>query len=727
VQLDRRAALDGVRAVSIIAVLLYHGGVAWAGGGFLGVEVFFVLSGFLITSLLVKEWSQSGRLRLSRFWSRRARRLLPALFALVIVIGIYYTRAGPLRAVPGLESGGIATLLYVGNWHQIAAGASYFAASGPVSPLQHTWSLAIEEQFYLLWPLAFVGALWLAGRIGRPGLERRHRSLLALLIVTIAAVVASTLDMAVLYRGGAGLDRVYYGTDSRATGLLIGATLAIALAWQRHRPRSGLPPHRLAKQRQRLLAFASVIALSGVLCAMHFATGESHWLFPWGLLAVDVATATLIASVIFNPSSTMTKLLSTPPLPAIGMISYGVYLWHFPIFLWLDQASTGFAGPTLLGLRIATTLVVAFLSYVVIEQPIRKRHLRRSLERVLLPAGAAATVVALVLAGAVGAQMPGRHLAPVPVRVVANFSASDSSCEVRLADTPLYRTAPLPPVQLDGYIFHWLLKHEVQWNAAGYPNAGSVRFSTCRPERDLVIGDSIAFTAGVPMLERENLYGVQLANAAVLGCAFGNTGQLDVGGTYKPPPPECPGVLERWRRAELAFHAQAVIVELGYRDEFDWQRGGRTVHLGQPAYDMYVRQQVQHFVNVLGQGGVRLLFMTVPYVQPPALPNGAPAPAGSSARHALINSILESVAQANPSKVRVLDIDKIVSPQNHYTATVNGQACRFDGIHFTPYCATLLQPYVLTAAHQLIDSSSGKAAVRQTHASTVELTATKTS
>ena len=225
--------LDGLRALAVVAVLLYHGGVSWAGGGFLGVEVFFVLSGFLITSLLVLEWGRASRIGLGAFWARRARRLLPALLCMVTVIGVYYALAGPSNAVPGLKADGIATLLYFGNWHQIFTQSNYFAATGPISPLQHTWSLAIEEQFYIFWPALLLSVLWFAGRLS----SRRSRwELRALLIFSVACAVASAIDMALLFDGGRGLNRVYYGTDTRAFSLLTGASFAIALAVFRRQP-----------------------------------------------------------------------------------------------------------------------------------------------------------------------------------------------------------------------------------------------------------------------------------------------------------------------------------------------------------------------------------------------------------------------------------------------------------------------------------------------------------
>src|ERR1700729_3531680 len=241
VSLPQYPGLDGLRALAVVAVLLYHGGVSWSGGGFLGVEMFFVLSGFLITSLLVAEWGRSGAIALRAFWARRARRLLPALFALVAAIGVYYALAGPTKAIPGLQGDGIATLLYISNWHQVAAGTNYFAASGPVSPLQHTWSLAIEEQFYLLGPLLVLAVLALARRRG----ATERRSLQVLLGLSLTGAALASVETVLLFDGGRGLDRVYYGTDTRATGLLLGASLAIALAI-RHRTNAAHPTAQAA-------------------------------------------------------------------------------------------------------------------------------------------------------------------------------------------------------------------------------------------------------------------------------------------------------------------------------------------------------------------------------------------------------------------------------------------------------------------------------------------------
>ena len=685
--------LDGLRALSIIAVLLYHGGVPWARGGFLGVEAFFVLSGFLITSLLIAEWRTSSRIRLRAFWARRARRLLPALFALVFVVGVYYTLAGPLHEIPGLKGNGLATLLYVANWHQIATGSGYFATTGPTSPLQHTWSLAIEEQFYLLWPLLLVTIFWLTGRRDR-GVRR---SLGTLLAVTVVATVASAIDTVILYRGGAGLDRVYYGTDTRATGLLVGASLAMGLALSRRGEQRS--PARL---RTLAAGAGGAAALVAVLVAMREATGQANWLFPWGFLGIDAAVAALIAAVVLFPRSAAGRIFSLRPLRAIGTISYGLYLWHFPCFLWLDQGNTGLAGTGLLALRLSVTLVVSLVSFFAIEQPVRRRSIPVRALRALVPVAAASTVAVLMMAAAVDAHIPGNEPAVTPAAIIHKLAGTDAACPVALHDSPAYRTVPLPEKAVGGYVFHWILKGAVDWNGGPYPNSGHTAFHTCPPKRVLMIGDSIAFTAGVPMLENENRYGVELADAAILGCAFGGRGVPDVNGSYKVLPPQCPDDLTLWEQAARSFRAQVVVVELGYRDEFNWNWRGRVVHLGQPAFDAYVQRRIDRFASVLTSDGARVLFMTVPFVQPPPLTDGAPAPAGSPARHVLINSMLYAAAARNPSRVRVYNVDGIVSPGNHYDETVNGQDCRFDGIHFSVYCASLLQPAVLGAARQLL-------------------------
>src|SRR3954471_15007810 len=210
--------LDGLRGIAVIAVLLFHGGVTWARGGFLGVDMFFVLSGFLITSLLLDERWKTGTVKLSRFWARRARRLLPALLALLAAMAAYATWVPMDSPLPSLRRDVLATLAYVSNWHFILDGGSYFARNAPPSPLRHTWSLAIEEQFYLLWPLIFIAVARGRARLAKLG---------TFIGVGIAASIAAML---LLYHPGTDASRVYYGTDTRVHVILIGCGLAVLFA-----------------------------------------------------------------------------------------------------------------------------------------------------------------------------------------------------------------------------------------------------------------------------------------------------------------------------------------------------------------------------------------------------------------------------------------------------------------------------------------------------------------
>ena len=685
--------LDGIRALAILAVLLYHGGVAWADGGFLGVEAFFVLSGFLITSLLIAEWRRSATIALRAFWARRARRLLPALFCLVAVVGLYEVLSSNADAVPGLKGDGIATLFYYGNWHQIVTQSNYFAATGPVSPLQHTWSLAIEEQFYILWPTSLLAAIWITRRVLRRRRPTDRRVLGTLLAMSLTLAVASAVEVIILFRGGAGVNRVYYGTDTRAVSLLTGASLAFALAIFRP-PDASRETAAATAKRPDMLGSAAVLALCAVLAMMHYADGASPWLYPYGMVGLDLAVAVIIAAVVLRPSSAAGRIFSVAPARGLGQISYGVYLWHFPLFLWLTAAATGVSGAPLLGLRLATTLIVSMISFVLIEQPVRRRKLPNWLVAGLAPVGLGGACVALFAAAAAAA--PPLASAPVP-KPLPRLEGTQV-CNVLLTDTKQYGLAPPSPAVAAVQQPKWLAAHALSWDSHS-----RVTFHTCPPKKVLLIGDSLAFSLGLGQMIEEHNYGVEVANAAILGCAFHTAGEINVSGTWQSLPAACPAALAQWQRDERAFKPGAVIVELGYRDEFDWRSHGKAIHLGQPAFDASVENQIERYIRVLGNGGrTPILFLSVPFANPRPQPNGSPSPAASPARHALINSLLRSAASHDPSQVRMLNIDQVVSPGNRYQRDLNGKLCRFDGIHFAIYCSELLAPDVLSTVREML-------------------------
>jgi peptidoglycan/LPS O-acetylase OafA/YrhL len=416
--------LDGLRALAVIAVLLYHAELAWMPGGFLGVEVFFVISGYLITALLLTEWRRLGRVDLKAFWLARARRLLPALYLLLVVTLAYAVVFLP-EEVAGLREDVFAALGYVTNWYLVLGQESYFEAIGRPSLLKHLWSLAVEEQFYLLWPpllavgLSFGAVRWRGRRV---------------LFVALAGAAASALLMAVLYRPEVDPSRIYFGTDTRATGLLVGATLAFLWApWRAALTPRGARGCSAADRRLRLqrvqrrsrlrrrwgwtspmfLDIAGFAAL-GVLVILCLSLGEFEpLLYRGGLASVALATAVVIMASV-HPYTRLGKgLLESRPLRWIGLRSYGIYLWHWPVFMVTrPQLDVPLEGLPLLVLRLTVTVVLADLSYRYVETPVRRgalgrawRELRESQglrRRRLAAVWAAATVPVLAVCVALG-------------------------------------------------------------------------------------------------------------------------------------------------------------------------------------------------------------------------------------------------------------------------------------------------------------------------------------
>jgi len=718
-------ALDGIRALAIIGVLLYHGGVSWGQGGFLGVEAFFVLSGFLITSLLVEEWVQQRTIHLAQFWARRARRLLPALFALVAVIGIYQAIGGASKAVPNLLADGLATLAYIGNWHQIWTGSGYFAQVARPSPLQHTWSLAIEEQFYLVWPLVVLGVFALVARwrgvarLGDPAgvnpngvnpadreaaRQGARRSAVRLLFgLAIAGAIASALEMAWLFHGGSGVDRVYYGTDTRAQGLLSGAALAFGLAlWRRragHGDRHGDPP----PTGRRVLGALGILGAGGVALGMHLAAesgGTGGGLYRGGFLAFDAAAVALIASAALAPTMPVGRVLATWPLRSIGQISYGLYLWHYPMFLWLDEQTTGLAGASLFWLRVSATLGVSIVSYFAIEQPIRHRRWPSWIVRALAVPGAAGAVVALVVASSVPAAA-GSGLSPTGISPGSAISAGSIHFPTSAGPTT---TIPAPPGAVNWAGVQPACKVQLP---TPMPALGT--FHTCPPVRVMMLGDSMGVTLAQGFVAIQQQYGVMVADDAQLGCSFGVRGLGDWSGTgYQVQFAPCLTQFQTWRSQEQAWHPQALIVLMGYWDCFDRLWNGQDAHIGQAAFDSYLWSRMVQFVQDDDAGGVPILLMTVPWVDPAPFADGSPPLSASAQRHALINQMLVKLAARFPTHVHLIDTDTYVSPGNHYDADVNGHPCRwYDGIHFLNYCGELVAPHVLSLARQLVEARGG--------------------
>ncbi|MHB8330005.1 MAG: acyltransferase family protein, partial [Acidimicrobiales bacterium] len=395
-------ALDGLRALAIAGVIAYHLGLSWARGGYLGVDLFFVLSGFLITGLLFEEWTERGRIDLRAFWGRRARRLLPGLLVMLSVVCVA-AGAGVLGGVldlSALRADALATVGYVANWHEISAHQSYFTQFSAPSPLQPTWSLAIEEQFYLVWPpLLLLGLRASSRRALRRALPssprpRRARWRRPGVAAAVAGTAASAAWMAWLAHHGAGLNRLYYGTDTRAFDLLAGATLAMVTA---ARPEPG--PR--SRRKLHVVAGAAVVLLGVFWSIAGGLAGPPTVMFDGGLLLCAIAGAFVVADARLANPGPLGVVLSAAPLRFIGKISYGLYLWHWPVITQMTAERTGLHGAALDGARLSTMLALASLSYAVVERPLRRIRVAgwpRLARAALVPVAMAGTATVVLLA-----------------------------------------------------------------------------------------------------------------------------------------------------------------------------------------------------------------------------------------------------------------------------------------------------------------------------------------
>jgi peptidoglycan/LPS O-acetylase OafA/YrhL len=426
--------LDGLRAFAVLVVIAYHLGFAWAPGGLLGVGVFFTLSGYLITDLLLAQVARRGGIRLARFWLARARRLLPALFLMLVVVTAWVTVFGPAQPSQ-FRDAVAAAALYVSNWQLILHHVSYFARFAPPSPLNHLWSLAVEEQFYIVWPFLLLLGLRLVRDRNPLGIRPR------LAAATLLAALASAVAMAILYHPSLDPSRVYYGTDTRACELLVGA--ALAMVWPSRRLTAAIAP----RARDALDALG-VAGLLGI-CLLVWRTSEfSPFLYQGGFVLLAVSTA-LVVAALAHPACRLGPVLGWAPLRWIGVRSYGIYLWHFPIIVLTSPA--GVHGNDLLrdALQVAATFAIAALSWRYVEQPVRHGALGRLRARVraggwrpqTIPRRAWAVVsAAFVVLAAAAAGLAGVGTAPAGPALA---SGGGSSVTVRAGGHPA--SAPARP------------------------------------------------------------------------------------------------------------------------------------------------------------------------------------------------------------------------------------------------------------------------------------------
>ncbi|MEO7147531.1 MAG: acyltransferase family protein [Terrimesophilobacter sp.] len=369
----RFAGLDGLRALAVLVVILFHLTPGLLPGGYLGVDIFFVISGFLITALLLREYEKNGRIRLRDFWQRRARRLLPAL-ALLLLIACAVALVASGNVLVGLGRQVLGATTFSSNWLSIAAERSYFTESNP-ELFRNLWSLAVEEQFYLLWPLVLLFLLVVRIRANKIGAGRIGRAVQIGFVGLLAA--GSALAMALISLTASDPTRAYYGTDTHSFGLALGAVLAlVSQNWPATAPAW---PRWIRMSLQPL----GMIAVGGLIAAAMLMPEDASWVYPYGLLAVSILAVVAIAASTM-PGSVLGTALDVQPLRWVGERSYGLYLWHWPVFVlvvallptWGRDGASGWA---LGGIAFGVTVVASALSYHFIEQPIRRNGFRVSI------------------------------------------------------------------------------------------------------------------------------------------------------------------------------------------------------------------------------------------------------------------------------------------------------------------------------------------------------------
>jgi peptidoglycan/LPS O-acetylase OafA/YrhL len=360
--------LDGLRAIAVIAVIVFHLGFHWAPGGLLGVGIFFTLSGYLITDILLSQLSARGRIQLGRFWLARARRLLPALFVMLAVVVAWVTIFGPAQP-DQFRKAVVAAVFYVNNWQQIIDGVSYASRFQPEGPLNHLWSLSVEEQFYIFWPfMLLIGVKLVHERPLASGVRPR------LALVTIGLAIVSSILMLVLFHPGIEEPlRVYYGTDTRAAGLLFGA--ALAMVWPSRRL-----SRRITLNARNTLDGLGVLGLLIIAILVWQTEFRSSFLYQGGFVILSLATV-MVLMPLAHPACRLGKVLGVKPLRWVGERSYGMYLWQTPIIVLTSP--TGEHSHDLLRdlLQVAAILIVASLSWRFIEQPIRHGAIGRFFRR----------------------------------------------------------------------------------------------------------------------------------------------------------------------------------------------------------------------------------------------------------------------------------------------------------------------------------------------------------
>ncbi len=621
-------ALDGLRGAAVAAVVAFH--LGYLDGGYLGVDLFFTLSGFLITRLLIAEHQSTGGIALGAFLGRRARRLMPALLVMLAGVALITNFWGSTSDYAKVRGDSLATLGYVANWRAVVADNDYWALFSRPSPLQHTWSLAIEEQFYLVWPLIVTGVLvgavrWRSKRSGGEAAPTAHRStaLTWMLAITVGIAALSAGAAALAPEGSSGVNRIYFGTDTRIASILFGAALALLVA------RFG----EAAPGRQRqALEIGAGIAVAGLGVAWFALSGTSGFLYDGGLALCGLAAAVVIAAISHSEPGLLSRALSLRPLCYLGLISYGIYLWHWPVITTVTAGRVGFGGLGLTALRLALSLGLALLSFYLIEKPIRHGALTGWPARLSAPVGFAAVALLVVWATAGGV--------------------------IPLSDQPTGREA---------------------LRVADDPVPAVKQAST----RLLLVGDSGAYAIGEFLREAGAANDVEVVGRGTPACGVARSdglGRYPTGEIVKDPP-GCRSWPTRWANHLTEVEPDAVLLLMVAPGGVERKVDGRWQTDCDPGYDQWYQQELETAISVLAKGGARVSMSTVAFYDSTIDPD-------ASYRHtACKNETIRSAAEAGGASV--LDLGgwtcrSAGDCKRHVTLPDGSEAeLRPDGMHFS--------------------------------------------
>lgn len=667
-RLPHMPALDGIRGLALIAVIFFHSQFDWAKGGYLGVTTFFVLSGFLITALLLRERDTSGTIDLRDFWERRIRRLAPAILVLVGLV-IAYVALAAQRPSPTIFGDAVSVFAWVANWRFVLAGHSYANLFSQPSPFEHMWSLAVEEQVYLLLPVI---ALFL---LGRRGPANRIRLGIGLAI----AVVASTIAVVALRTPGAAPLHEYYGTDARLAEPVVGALLAIVLVG-----RKGLQSYgRWTRLILDVVALVGVAILGYLMSNMAIHDEEPY---RGGFLVAALASAGVIAAAS-QREGLIARILGAKPLAALGRISYGAYLFHWPIFLWLTPTRTGLSEIPLLVLRCTATLGVAVISHELVEVPIRSGRMPM---RIGVPAWAGLSLALLS-----GLALIVMHLPPAPTGFaeaaqppepppdVSSVVAGDAAITGRAVETDSKaKTGEQSPTRTGG----------------GPRDAGALEGTPTPADsppapiegalRVAITGDSLAKNLATGLASwAESRSDVVTYDLTAVGCPISRGGKRRFPDrTDWPIGDECgwwsnPSS-DRFKYLEL-FDPDIVVMHDGANEIPDRKldHWPSYQHAGQPLFDQWLFKEYSTFIDTVTHEGSRFLGLNAVCGDWVAMGEvWAPFAGGEGSRR--VRTLNTTMHGLRASGARIGDFYDELCPNGRFTTTVYGvKDARPDGYH----------------------------------------------